>query len=121
MDLRPLGIDEREPSKLTIEEKSNFSTARDYFGEFVKGPSDPFGVKRRPTLSGAGDSERYDANTKDTRPINKSKSMFSKAVPKELADLLSDFEVVDILGRRHSTEQFNDHSKASLKKLENSP
>ena len=133
MDLRqsPLRMDEREPSILGIKDKSTSSTPRDSSGRFRKKqwfdePIDTFGIKMRPTLSGEGDSERHDANAKDVGPIFNSTiinlmSRFSKAVPKELADLLSDLDTLDILSRRDWTEQSDDYGKASLETLDDSP
>ena len=133
MELRqtPLQMGEREPSKLGIKDKSTFSPARDSFEEGVRrrrwldAPRDSFRIrlpiKRRPKSSGATDSEQADAKAKDIRPFINPKSKFSKAVPKELADLLSDLDTLDVLGRRDSSEQSDDYSKASLKTLEDSP
>ena len=125
MDLRqiPLRMDERVPSELAIKDSPPVSTARESIEEVRKRQLfyDAFGIKRKPTLSGAGDSEPYDANAKDIKPVINPKSTFSKAVPKELADLLSDLDTLDILGRRDGTEQIDDHGKASSKTPENSP
>ena len=118
--------DEGEPSKLDIKSRPTVSNAKDFSGgsrwrRWLDDPKDTYGIKRRPTLSGAGDSERYDANAKSIKPTIMPRSASSKAALKELADLLSDLDTLDILGRRDGTEQFDDYSKASLKILEDSP